>query len=266
VAIRAAIFVINLVVRCARGGVFDRANGLAFRVLLAFFPFLVFLIALLGFMELDSDAVMGAVAAAMPGDDTRRLVEGFLTEFTATRAPGLLGGALFFALWNTANGFRAIQRMAALSYDARDARSVPIQFIISIAMMMLFAIALVSMVALIAFARSLAAFAVAFAALIAVTAAIFRLAAPIRRLRLRHILPGAIAVVAAWAVVGSVFGFIVANFTQLPAIYGSIAGIFILIIWLDIVSVILLVGFELNALLWEFSNSSPFHPQIGIEK
>jgi membrane protein len=254
-ALRAAIFGINLTVRCARGGVLDRASGLAFRVLLAFFPFIVFLMALLGYMNVDSEAVLAAVAAAMPVYEARQLVEGFVTEFTATRAPGLLGGALFFALWNTTSGFRMVQRMAAVSFDKQDARSVPVQFAVSLAMMLLFAIALVSMALLIIFVRNAAAMAVVYVALTAVTAAIFRLAVPLRRLRLRHVLPGAAVAVAAWAIVGSVFGFVVANFTMLPIIYGSIAGIFLLIIWLDVVSVVLLVSLELNALLFEFSHS-----------
>ena len=42
------------------------------------------------------------------------------------------------------------------------------------------------------------------------------------------------------------FDFYISNFSRYNAIYGSIGALIILLIWIQLVSMILLIGFELN--------------------
>ena len=262
---KCVVYLFNLGISCHRGQVLERAAGLTFRVLLAFFPFIVFLMALLGYLNLDEDAVLSGLYLVLPGDISE-LVAGFVYELTATRSGGLLSAALFFSVYNTTNGFRAIMRCVNISYGVQDRRGIVKQVWLSFVLMLLFSAALVVMLGVLVFGRhiwalffpgtnelliTLSAGGIAMILLIITTTLIYSLACA-KKLPVRFVLPGAVFTVTAWTVTTGFFGFVTQNFTQYPAIYGSIAGVFILILWLNIISVILLIGNEANAVLADY--------------
>ena len=259
------IFLFNLILNCHHERVLERAAGLTFRVLLAFFPFIVFLMALIGYLNLDESAIMNELYEILPGDISY-LITNFVAELSATRSGGVLSTALFFSIYNTTNGFRAVIRCVNMSYGINDSRGIIKQVLLSFVLMLLFTVALVVMMGLLVFERQLwgivfdfdsellvtvISSGAALVVLIMTTMLIYRLACA-KKMPVRHVLPGAVFTVLSWAVVSSLFGFFTQNFSQYPAVYGSMAGVFILILWLNIVSVILLVGNEANVLLGDY--------------
>jgi len=259
------IYLFNLTLKCHREQVLERAGGLTFRVLLAFFPFIVFLMALMGFLNLDEPEILNALYDILPRDISD-VVARFVYELSETRSRGLLSAALFFSVYNTTNGFRAIIRCVNMAYGVRDSRSFVKQVWVSFVLMLLFSGALVVMLGLLIFGRqiwgflfptrhdlliTLASGGAALVVLVFTTMLIYRLACA-ERLKVQYVLPGAVFTVLAWVVASSFFGFVTQNFTQYPVVYGSIAGVFILILWLNVVSVILLVGNEVNASLGDY--------------
>jgi len=259
---KATIFLLNLARKAHEDQVMERAAGLTYRVLLAFFPFLIFLMSLLGFIALDTAAILTPIYDVLPGD-VAILVEDFLFGMENTRSAGLLSAGLFFTVNNSSAGFRAIIRSTNAAYGTVDTRGGVWRILVSLVMMFLFAFTLISMLVVLVLGRHIwdifvprnfeALFlpistAAAFVIMIFSTMLIYKIAAS-KKLKLRQVLPGAVFTVFAWAIASAVFGFVIPNFTQYPAIYGSIAGVFILILWLNLVCIILLIGNELNALL-----------------
>ena len=257
-----AIFILNLARKCHTDQVLERAAGLTYRVLLAFFPFLIFLMSLLGFTELSASAIVYPIYDVLPLD-VAILVEDFLHGLEQTRSRGLLSTSLFFAVYNSANGFRAILRSAHAAYNSPVQRGMVKQVLLSVALMLLFALSLLVMLVMLVLGRHIwdifipddfevlfvpLSTAAALVVMAFATTLIYKLASP-TKLRFKQVLPGAISTVFAWGVSSAVFGFVIPNFTQYPAVYGSIAGVFILMLWLNLISVILLIGNELNALL-----------------
>lgn len=245
-------FLFNLLIKCAREQILERAAGLTLRVLLAFFPFLVFLMALMGFLDLDTEAIFGGLYEVLPAEISE-LVAGFVEELSATRSAGLLSAALFFSVYNTTNGFRAIIRVTNAAYGIEERRGFFAQVFLSFGLMLLFSAALIVMLAFLVFGQQtwqsgLAALFLLFL----FTAYIYKLACA-KPLPKRHILPGAAFTVILWVGASAAFGIFTRHFSQFPAIYGSIAGVFLLILWLNAVSVILLIGNEINAMLHEYS-------------
>ena len=257
-----AIFLLNMLLQCQQNQVLERAAGLTYRVLLAFFPFMIFLMSLLGFTAFDASAVLAPIYFVLPAD-VAVLVADFLQGLEETRSRGLLSAGLFFSVYNSANGFRAIIRSANAAFHTRDERGIVKQVALSLAMMLLFALVVVVMLVLLVLGRHIwdlfvhedfeilfvpLSAAAALIVMIFVTSLIYKLAVA-KKIRLRQFMPGAVITVVAWAVSSGVFSFVIPNFTQYPAIYGSIAGVFILILWLNLISMILLIGNEFNALL-----------------
>jgi len=256
------IYIFNLVLNCHHSQIFERAAGLTYRVILAFFPFLIFLMTLLGFINVDESAIMEGLFFVLPAH-IADLAYDFVHELSATSSAGLMSTALFFSVFNTTNGFRAIVRITNRAYGLEDRRGFIGQVGLSLLLMLLFAATLIVMLGLLVFGWqiwgyffpgghellfTLASGGGALVALTLITMLIYKLACA-TPLPIKHILPGAIFTVVAWVVISSGFGFAISNFTQYPAVYGSIAGVFILILWLNIISVILLIGNEMNAML-----------------
>ncbi|MCL1878016.1 MAG: YihY/virulence factor BrkB family protein [Defluviitaleaceae bacterium] len=244
------IFVFNLIIKCSHDNMLERAAGLTLRVLLAFFPFLIFLMSLMGFLELDIDAILGGLYAVLP-DDASDLVAYFITQLSATRSGGILSAALFFSVYNTTNGFRAVISYTNRSYDVEDRRGFFARVGLSFALTLIFTAALIIMLALLVFWRHWLSLIAALFVLFIFTSFIYKLACS-KPLPARHIFPGAVVTVFAWVIASYAVGLITQNFSQLPAIYGSFAGVFVLILWINTVAVVLLVGNEINAMLHEF--------------
>ena len=75
---------------------------------------------------------------------------------------------------------------------------------------------------------------------------IFRFA-PGHQPSLIQVLPGTIFTAIAWMISSNIFGFYVSRFAHYLTFYGSLWGLFALLIWLYLSSLILLLGAELNA-------------------
>ena len=248
----------------------ERGAELTYRVLLAFFPFLIFLMAWVGFLQLDESVIVQNLYEVLPGD-VADLVAGFLYELGLGRSRGLMSTGLFFAVYNTTNGFRAVIRNANRAYGVDDPRGIIKRVAISFALMFLFTFTLLFMVGVLIFGGAIwdllfpympgwvfwaIRSAGAVVVLIFSTMIIYKWSCAVK-LRMLQVLPGAVLTVVGWFAASGIFGFFITNFTQYSAIYGSIAGVFILILWLNLICIILLMGNELNALLKEtFSNPS----------
>lgn len=256
------IFLVNVAQKCRHDLIMERGAELTYRVLLAFFPFLIFLMAWVGFLQVDEAVLLRHIPAIFP-PDVAELVSGFLHDLSTAQSRGLLSTGLFFAVYNTTNGFRAVIRVVNHAYDIHDERGLVKRVLLSFALMLLFTLGLVFMVGALMFGAEVWAWIFphaprfmfnliriigALAALIIITTFIYKLSCA-KKLPARRVLPGAAIAVAGWVAASTVFGFFITNFTQYPAIYGSIAGVFILILWLNLICVILLVGNTFNACL-----------------
>jgi membrane protein len=71
-----------------------------------------------------------------------------------------------------------------------------------------------------------------------------------RTLRWHTVLPGAALATAVWFPVAIGFGWYVRHFAEYSIFYGSLATAVVLLIWLYIMSIVVLVGAEFNALLY----------------
>lgn len=75
-------------------------------------------------------------------------------------------------------------------------------------------------------------------------------ALPTIRQRLREVVPGAIVATAGWLALTQTFGIVVANLGGERATYGAFAAAISFLLWLYLVSIVILLGAEVNALLF----------------
>jgi membrane protein len=84
---------------------------------------------------------------------------------------------------------------------------------------------------------------------IAVIALIYHLAIP-RTQSWRRVLPGAVLATVMWFGATVAFGWYVTNYANYAVIYGSLAAVIVLLVWLYLVSIVVLIGAEFNALMF----------------
>ena len=75
---------------------------------------------------------------------------------------------------------------------------------------------------------------------------LFNRIVPILHLKFREVWPGALFSLVAWILVSWAFSFYVDNMARYSVLYGSLGTIIVLMLWLYIVSMLLLMGPQLN--------------------
>ena len=84
---------------------------------------------------------------------------------------------------------------------------------------------------------------------IAVIAVIYHMAIP-RTQSWQRVLPGAVLATVMWFLATVGFGWYVTNYANYAVIYGSLAAVIALLVWLYLVSIVVLIGAEFNALIF----------------
>ncbi|MDR1559652.1 MAG: YihY/virulence factor BrkB family protein [Clostridiales bacterium] len=264
---RLILFIVRIAKEASKDDLFAMAGQLTYKMLVAFFPFLIFLISLLGFANLDARYWMQTLSDAMPAE-AGRLLEVFFDEIINTPSVGVLSTSLLVSLYNASSGFFVVIRCVNQTYGYKNCRNFFLNQLISIALVIMFAMSLTSMLLLLifndrifAFAESLMptapyvgpmfeliGFLICAGVLLFTTMMIYKLS-NCRNPRLLSVMPGAIVTVLLWVVSSELFNIYINNFARYSKVYGSIAGVFILIMWLNIISTSLLLGSEINSML-----------------
>jgi len=242
------------------------ASAISFQALFSLFPFVLFLVALLGFLQLGSffDWLQGVALSMVPSQAAGvvRDVIGALQE----QQRGLLSFGVAAALWTASAGVRMMMKAMNVAYDVAEGRPAwklyPLSLIYTVALAAM-AIAAAALLMLGPTAMGWIAgqvglrdefvtiwswlrWPVAFTILTFTIAVIYH-AAPNVRHRFKWISPGALFAVTTWIAASLGFNYYVSNFGNYDAMYGSIGAIIVLLLYFFISAAVLLFGAEINA-------------------
>src|SRR5699024_591607 len=103
---------------------------LAYFFLLSVFPFLLFLVTLLGFFPIDDRAFLEFISAYLP-NEVVQMVDSNLTNIVNNRSGGILSVSILGTLWSASNGFNAITKSFKKAYRVEENSSFILNRIIS---------------------------------------------------------------------------------------------------------------------------------------
>ncbi|MBD7911126.1 MULTISPECIES: YihY/virulence factor BrkB family protein [Clostridium] len=258
---------IHLIVKVKRDDIFALASQLAYYLVLSFFPFIMFLLTLVGFIHLNSKEVLEGLRTILP-ISVMELTETTILEVLGSQNTGLLGISIILAVWTASSGFRAVMKGINKAYNIHDERTyirrAMVSFISTIALALTVLMALASLVfgrvignhliemlplkEVIGVIWNVLRYGVIIFVLIFVFAAIYRYT-PSKMLKWKEVLPGAIFSTIGWLMISIVFSFYINNYNNYSKFYGSLAAVFILMIWLFLSSIIFMFGVEINSVL-----------------
>lgn len=237
----------------------------AYHLLLALFPFLIFLAALSTYAPAATEEALEGLSALVPAQ-ALKIVRATLNEIAFANRSNMISLGMIFTIWTASAGFAALARGFNKAYDVEETRGFLRVRALSLVFVPLVSLGIVLEAAAVVFGnvllcgapgaecRSPAANALLHALRLALPLVtmtlIFSLlyaVIPNRRQTFRQVLPGAAFASVAWALASLGFSFYVDRFADYARYYGSLGGVMILLVWLYLSSVVLLVGSEINA-------------------
>lgn len=244
------------------------ASALAFQLFFSLFPFLLFLIALIGVLDLQAffDWLRQQAELVLP-QAASELINPAIDELQ-TQKTGLFSLGILVALWTASAAVRLTMDAMNRAYGVRDSRPlwkrVPLSLLytVAIAVIMLSVAGLmvlgpqamnwlaqqVGIEQFVVILWTWLRWPIAVLLLMVMVAAVYYVAPDVEQ-EFRFITPGSVLAVLIWIAASLGFGFYVANFANYNATYGSIGAIIIFLFYLYISSAVLLFGAEMNAVI-----------------
>lgn len=244
------------------------AAALAYYLLFSFFPLLIFLSTLVGFLDLESLLLDPAVRNLIP-KDIIRLINVYLAHVTQLRSGNLMAMSLIFTIWLPMRAVDSLMKAVNTSYGLPRPRRGAFrhQLVVALYTLFLMAVMILTLVFVLV-GRGVLGFlsryfpaiqpfiglwnALRFplmgAAFFLALSVLYWIAPGIRGPR-RRVFPGAIAALCSWLVFSGGFSFYVENIANYSVLYGALGGIVILLLWLYATATVLIMGAEVNRAL-----------------
>src|SRR3954470_19314939 len=250
----------------------DWAAALTYYSILALFPAMIVLVALVGLFgqyPQTVDAVLSILRDAGVQKSTVDSLDTTISNIVQNKggAGALLGVGLLGAVWSASAYVGAFMRASNAIYEKPEGRPFwklrPLQIVVTIVMTLLFALVLIALVVSGPLAEAIGkqiglgdtavtAWSIAkwpvLALVVSLMLAVLYYAAPNAKLpKFQWLSPGAIVALAVWVVASVGFFFYANNFGSYDKTYGTLGAAITLLVWVWLSNVALLFGQELNA-------------------
>ena len=248
------------------------AAALAYYLLFALFPMLIFLSNLLGLLDLNISEIIQILQRFLP-KDVVGIVESYLDHVSHTSSQSMLWFALVFTVWFPMRAAKGLMDDVRLAYHlGKPAHPVSYtirQLVYTVVLLIVVGLTLLFstlgkqvlgylnhlipektlrisdyLLTIWQYLRFIPVGALMFAALGTLYAASLD-----KRQPWEEMLPGITAALLSWIVVSIGFSVYVENFANYSVIYGTLGAVIVLLMWLYMTAVILILGAELNAAL-----------------
>jgi membrane protein len=260
--------------RIYQDDVLGRAAQLSYYFVLALFPLLIFLGTVLGYFFASEHQLylrlVHFLGRVMP-QSAFELLRGTLDEITRSTGTGKLSIGLALALWTASSGMEAIIEGLNVAYAVPEARPWWRRRLVALGLTValggLVAAALFLSLASNAAARSIgqhfplleligrlssaAQWIFGLCFLLLALSLIFRFAPNLPHSRWEGSLPGAVLALLCWVLASAGFRLYLSTFGTFNRTYGSLGAVIALLIWLYVSGAAILIGGELNSVIWQ---------------
>ena len=256
------IYVIGII----RGALTTRASSVAFSFFMALFPFALFIITLIPYIEIKGfqEGFMQFINQALP-PQTYEAVDAVLNDIINNKYSGLLSFGFILSIFLMTNGINSLFGGFEYSYHQLKSRSIIRLYLVSMAISVMLALLLLLTVAVIIYFQiaitdlkskgfvSDEIFWVEFGRYIIILAMLFTAVCMFyffgtkESRKISFFSPGSIMTTLLILLNFWIFGIYVKKFAQYNELYGSIGTLLVLMLFIWLNSIILLLGFELNA-------------------
>jgi membrane protein len=254
------------IIGIVQGALTSRAGGIAFSFFMALFPFALFILTLIPYVPIDGfqEGFMQFISQALP-PKTSDAVDAVLQDIANNKYGGLLSFGFVLSMFLMTNGINSLFGGFEYTYHKLQTRSIIRQYIVSLAVSLVLALLLFLTVTVIIYFEvaihnltqkgyvsddlfwiEIGRYVIVFAMLFTTIGLFYFFGTKEGRI-ISFFSPGAILTTLLIVVNFKIFGIYVKKFAQYNELYGSIGTLLVLMLFIWLNSIILLLGFELNA-------------------
>jgi membrane protein len=258
--------------------VMDRSNGVAFNFIMAIFPLVIFLFTLIPYVtvylpEVTNESIMQFMGELMP-QSMYETVSSTILDIVSIQRGGLLTFGFIFAMYLATNGMMALMRAFNACYRTRERRNYFSTRLTAFGLTIMLAIVLFLAVTLLVvgqivieyfnthvhllaslnldylsiYSLLLLRFIVVFIVFFITISCIYYFG-PAIHYNWNFFSIGSFLATLACMVISYGFSYYIANFGSYNKVYGSIGTLIALMIWIQLLTLVLLFGYEINASL-----------------
>lgn len=250
-------------------GCAEYAAAMAYYLLLALFPFFLFLTTLIGYLPVPDllEFILKSIRDLLP-TQVFELVQDNIRKLFADKKGGLLSIGILLALWTSSNSVTSIMNVMNRLYEVKEGRpfwkvrltavllvtGLSIVFLLALLLLMFgpkigsFIADLTHLGHLFEIAWNILMVPVILLLLVLAVAVIYYFTPDVEQ-DWRWISPGAVFAIPAWVLMSLAFSYYINNFGSYDKTYGSIGAVIVLLLWLYLSGFIILVGAEINAVV-----------------
>lgn len=251
------------------GEISSRAAEMSFYLLLSFFPFLIFIISSIVYIPVIHLKKYITLLQNLMPDSAFNVTAVLINSAIDNRSISFLIMSFVLTLWTSSRGIKALIRGINKSFKVTETRSFIktslIGFLFTIIIILLifssmiflvygekigyFVFELIGLNNIFIKVWNVIRYSVGITTVIIMLVSLYRYT-PNKKVSIRDVVPGSIVATFAWLLISFVYSVYANNFSNYEVIYGSIAGIIVLMTWLYLSSWALFIGSEVNAKLY----------------
>lgn len=251
----------------------SRVGGqLAFFILLSLFPFLVFLNALIGSLNISVDQLVALLNPLFP-DQIVSLIVGYIDQVSQNQSVTLLSIAVIVVIFSASKAVRSLAFSINTAYSITETEHPIRNFFYS--MLYVVAAGLVAVIIILFVTLSeefltqivkitnISPFIITIFSIVrwvSLVAILFFILAlmykitPDKKVRLRYLFPGTVLATLGMIVLTYGFSIYVNYFVQSSVFNGTIGAVILLMLWVYLASIVIILGAELNSAVEEMSD------------
>lgn len=255
----------------------DLAAQVAFYLLFAVFPFLLFATTVASYfpMGVAMGRTLSRLSILIPSNVSELINQHLQSFLTEDARPRLLTIGLLTAIWSASRGADSVRTALNFAYGVRETRAWWKRQILAIAVTVIGAVLMIASIALLVaggaigyriserlgystiymWVLSAIRWPLTAVVITGFATTVYRVLPNVRH-RLRHRFPGAIAATLLWLLVTWGFGSFVDRWDTYGPTYGSLAGVIVLLFWFYVSVFIFLCGGQLNAFVERVSSEA----------
>ena len=253
----------------SKGSITTRAGSISFSFFMAFFPFLLFILNLIPFIPIENfDQIFLDLLESLIPKESSVFFHDIFVDINSNKRSGLLSSTLLFSVILIGNGVNSVFEGFSDSYHIEYSRNFIKQYLHAImvgfilVIIVLFA-AIFSIVFDFLITRDISVISYLFlflkyVFLILVALIVFSslyFFGSVQGRNLRFISPGSFMTTFLLVISTYFFGIYIDNFANYNELYGSIGALIIMMLYIWINSISLLLGFELNIVIYKLKNN-----------
>lgn len=269
----------KLLYRLKENDITSYGAGLAFFLILSIFPFLIALINIVNFLDIINVDNILNLMQYFP-NSVKDIVKNFFIELNLTSSTELLSISVLAGLFSASSAINKLIKFINNSYGFEDNRNFFLNRVLAIIFTLLFIFMILLLIVsqvfgkiifykfisifhvdskIIYFLWIIANSLIPLIYLFLTFSAVYRFApCPPKndKIKYKTVIPGSLFSTFAVIIATVIFAFYVNNFGKYSITYGSLGGIIVFLIWLFLLSTLILIGAEINIVLYSIKKGN----------